>query len=240
MRWWWGSDKWAHTGWTCYDCGGSGKGKMHDTRLYTPEELAVLNERRDKMRDRQTAKRQSKAAEVLAERWHREGERAAMLDAQPFFQEFKALMATFTEQRPAPSFLADMWARIKGDDLTPNQEGAVRKFIASAKDREFKKEHSTHLGVKGERLEIRGKVIACKPIYPTMNSFRQEIRYMVKFETPDRQTLTWFTSRSYTVGVELIGKATVVDHTEWNGVKETKIKRFLAKGEVDGKQAELF
>src|SRR5208282_2709867 len=43
-----GSDKWAHTGWTCYQCGGTGKGSLVVSKLYTAEQLAKLNATRDK------------------------------------------------------------------------------------------------------------------------------------------------------------------------------------------------
>ena len=48
-----GSDKWAPTGWTCYQCGGTGKGslvvyKLYVYKLYTAEQLAKLNATRDK------------------------------------------------------------------------------------------------------------------------------------------------------------------------------------------------
>lgn len=47
-----GSDAWAYTGWTCYECGGTGKGKDEIIKEYTPEYEAKLAERREKRRQK--------------------------------------------------------------------------------------------------------------------------------------------------------------------------------------------
>jgi len=38
-----GADKWKHTGWTCYQCNGSGRGEPRFTPAYTREQLDRLN-----------------------------------------------------------------------------------------------------------------------------------------------------------------------------------------------------
>lgn len=38
-----GSEAWRHTGWTCYDCGGDGKGAVRSMKLYDAAKLAKLN-----------------------------------------------------------------------------------------------------------------------------------------------------------------------------------------------------
>lgn len=47
-----GSDAWAYTGWTCYECGGTGQGKSEIVKEYTPEYEAKLEERRRKRREK--------------------------------------------------------------------------------------------------------------------------------------------------------------------------------------------
>lgn len=251
-----GADQWAHTGWTCFDCGGSGRGKSHKARLYRPEELAVLNESRDAVRGRKAAVKAAERAEYEAGQAAKALARETVLIHDPFYQEFGRLIAKFrivhcaamSEEEagdtrpPMPDFLRDMWKRVQTDDLTPAQIGAVNKFIASQKDREFKQQNSNFLGTVGERITIRGKVVVCKPIYPNAGYQygKPEVRYLVKFETLDRDTLTWFTSNSFTVGAELTGKATVKAHKEFRGVRETQIRNFRADGQIDGKQSELF
>lgn len=51
-----GSDNWAYTGWTCYECGGTGKVQGF-WKEYTPEYQAKL----DAKRQERAAKRQAKA-----------------------------------------------------------------------------------------------------------------------------------------------------------------------------------
>jgi hypothetical protein len=58
-----GSDKWAYTGWTCYECGGTGQGKDEIVKEYTPEYEAKLEERRANRR----AKWEAEHAEEIAE-----------------------------------------------------------------------------------------------------------------------------------------------------------------------------
>lgn len=64
-----GAEKWRPTGWTCYDCGGNGRGPVLSERLYTAEENAKL--------DAAAAKRAAKRAEK--ERLAEEARRAPYL-----------------------------------------------------------------------------------------------------------------------------------------------------------------
>lgn len=68
-----GADKWAFTGWTCYNCGGSGKQHGH-WKEYTPEYEAKLAQRRQ-------ARREKWEAEHAAEIAQREAERKAKAEA---------------------------------------------------------------------------------------------------------------------------------------------------------------
>src|SRR5262245_66401315 len=38
-----GADKWRHTGWTCFDCGGAGTRGTETVKLFTAEKPAKLN-----------------------------------------------------------------------------------------------------------------------------------------------------------------------------------------------------
>lgn len=62
-----GADKWTHTGWTCYQCGGKGLGPIVADKLYTKEKL-------DKMNAAQAARDAKRAAESAA--------RVAKIDAE--------------------------------------------------------------------------------------------------------------------------------------------------------------
>lgn len=63
-----GSDKWAFTGWTCYECGGSGEGRSEIIKEYTPEYEKKLEERRRKRREKYEAEHAEEIAQREAER----------------------------------------------------------------------------------------------------------------------------------------------------------------------------
>jgi hypothetical protein len=69
-----GSSKWAHTGWTCFECGGTGKGKDVCDRLYTEAQLAKLNATAAKKQAKRDAAAAEKQAAITAERDARRGE----------------------------------------------------------------------------------------------------------------------------------------------------------------------
>ena len=55
-----GSDAWKFTGWTCFECGGSGNGTVHTVKVYTAEKLAKLQA----SEVRRNAKREAKEAVI--------------------------------------------------------------------------------------------------------------------------------------------------------------------------------
>lgn len=50
-----GSEAWAYTGWTCYECGGTGDGGFEIVKEYTPEYAAKLEARRKKAAEKKAA-----------------------------------------------------------------------------------------------------------------------------------------------------------------------------------------
>lgn len=68
-----GSDAWAYTGWTCYECGGSGIGPEIISKEYTPEYEAKLAERRAKRQAKKDEEARAKSAEVNKEFFERNG-----------------------------------------------------------------------------------------------------------------------------------------------------------------------
>lgn len=68
-----GSDAWAYTGWTCYECGGSGIGPEIISKEYTPEYEAKLAERRAKRQAKKDEEAKAKSAEVNKEFFERQG-----------------------------------------------------------------------------------------------------------------------------------------------------------------------
>lgn len=60
-----GADQWAYTGWTCYECGGSGQRMTpYVWKEYTPEYQAKLDARRKKAHDKKIAEQKARSGEI--------------------------------------------------------------------------------------------------------------------------------------------------------------------------------
>src|SRR5258707_155916 len=60
-----GADKWAHTGWTCFDCSGKGTNGTELIKVYTAEKLAKLNEAAAKRNAKKVAEASEKMAQAM-------------------------------------------------------------------------------------------------------------------------------------------------------------------------------
>ena len=86
-----GADKWLYTGWTCYNCGGSGKehGKWKE---YTPEYEEKLAKRRQARREKWEAEHAEEIAQREAERKAKEeAERIAKEEEEARIKAEKAI-----------------------------------------------------------------------------------------------------------------------------------------------------
>ena len=85
-----GADKWAYTGWTCYECGGTGK--VHGTwKEYTPEYEAKLEARRKARAEKYAQEHAEEIAKAEAERKAKEeAERIAREAEEQRIREQKA------------------------------------------------------------------------------------------------------------------------------------------------------
>jgi hypothetical protein len=62
-----GGEQWRYTGWTCYECNGTGHGTQATERLYTAEKLVALNATAAKRFAKKTTVAQDKAVAQAAE-----------------------------------------------------------------------------------------------------------------------------------------------------------------------------
>lgn len=98
-----GAEKWKHTGFTCYDCGGSGNGPIKVETVYTPEAYAKYAATQAKRAEsaalRRAAKLAAKAEETAkanAERWAR------------FSAEFPGIVVAMNEHAGKDRILDDL------------------------------------------------------------------------------------------------------------------------------------
>lgn len=75
-----GGPQWSHTGWTCYACGGNGKGKIRTVKVYSAEKLAKLVTAEEK---RNAKKQAARIAEARLAAEHRQATRREILAANP-------------------------------------------------------------------------------------------------------------------------------------------------------------
>jgi len=226
-----GADQWAHTGWKCFDCGGSGKHIHGAKRLkgYTAEKLAQLNATAEKAAATRAVKRAAKAEADAAAA-------AATLDAKIAADPFLAKLRDFA---PRHGILADLWEQVsvKNRDLTDRQiefavtlfERVVEDEAKAAKKADLNKS-ADYVGLVGERIEIDGvieDVINFRSAYTHSHHDSGERRIVKIRQGAD--LLVWFTSPcgiyKAHIGLQVTGKGTVKNHDERDGVPQTVLTR---------------
>jgi hypothetical protein len=178
-----GSEKWAHTGWTCFDCGGSGKAsKITTEKLYTAERLAKLDASADK--------RRAKAAAEQAERRRiaRASRKAALAPDLDVLRTFWPLRHAITiEQRehwgpdtphikkPVHEILRSI---LKRGEASDRQIEALGKFAEGHTRRiaeERRRRQAQHVGTPGDRLDTKLRLIRTMAYPSAWGEFRISI-----------------------------------------------------------------
>ena len=237
------SDRWAHTGYTCFDCQGSGNHKNGPiaARLYTAEEVAVLDGRRNKARakkqaalDAQLAAQQAEAARLrdaflaehgaLIERANRY--LAAILPITSDMEEYEI---EFVEQKRAQNFVGDIIRRAeRTSTITPAQIDAITTQIDRYDAQERAKAASRHVGEVGERLTLVVDVVSVKSFErKKFNApWLTETVVITKMRDEAGNTFMVF-SPSFRAdrGAKLKIKGTVKDHDSYEGECQTKLAR---------------
>jgi hypothetical protein len=200
-----GSEVWKRTDFVCYKCHGTGGKHIAKVTVYTAEQLAKLNARQDaKLAAKQAAQKAQEEAAVAA-----------------FNEAYPDIVAKLA-QIPAPSgFVQDVVDKGRKYGFLSDRQ---RDALNAALDRELvRKEQnavSQHAGTVGERIEFTGTITfttqfqgAFGTVYVTGicddagNIFIQKGKYL-----------------GYK-GERLIVTATVKEHGERDGVKQTIITR---------------
>lgn len=136
-----GADKWKHTGWRCFDCGGSGKASIKRAPLYTEEQIAKLNAAGIKREQ----KRQAKIAAA------EEARRAPFLEWRERNAHVLDQIASHAPPDLRARFINDA-ARfvITPDWLIDVSIGAIVRDLAKDDERAA----SRYVGEIGKRIEI--------------------------------------------------------------------------------------
>jgi hypothetical protein len=221
-----GGPQWAHTGYTCYECGGACYVGQQVDRLYTSEELDKLNSRQAKAR----ATKQAKADAI-------QQQRQAEADArQKNFQSRHADMLAWLRARGQDDngdyrdgFLGSLLrqADIKAQ-WSDAQVSALHNAMQRETERNAVKAQSRHVGTIGQRLESR---VTVERIFSferaAYGGYRTEVCYIVTMRDPDGNALVVKSPNAYgfTQGDTYQIRGTVKDHDFYRGESQTILQR---------------
>lgn len=206
-----GAEQWRFTGWTCYECGGTGKGRISVNKLYTAEQLAKLNATRDKAQARKASKAAEAAAKLEAERAAKRVQFEA--DNAELFNRVRAIV-------PSTDFAYTVLeSAILRASLSDRQAEVLAKSIAEAE----RKATSGYIGVIGERREFTGDVTVCI-VFPAQNyGWASKALYLVRVNGGLVKYMG--TANLGAKGDTVTFTATISGHEEYKGEKQTLVER---------------
>lgn len=232
-----GSQKWEHTGYTCYQCGGSGYGTTKTVVIYTPEaykKLAALREIRAEKKRKEAAERQRAISEENNRM--RASRREAFIATYPGIADRLSLHADerepslyeYDDTSSSPTFLAEMYSvLVERGELSENQVNAVIKVFSARDAYEEKIKNSYFLADVGSKLEL--SLTNTFTLDVTNHSkFPVIYRNIVIMETADGQQVKYIgnaNSIPYKKGETRVVVFTVKEHCEYKGIKQTVIQR---------------
>lgn len=216
------SEKWRYTGLTCYDCGGSGIHGTETVKLYTAEKLAKLNTTKAKADAKRAAIAKAKADALAAEA-------AARADT------FRAANADLLRRAAAHmdnEFIADVITRAnQRSEITEAQAAAVMTTIERIETRRAVAAASRHVGRVGERIECVVTVERASGFSrPKFNApWVHETVHVITMRDENGNCIVSMSPSFYAeAGSSFTLRATVKDHSEYNGQQQTKVARAKA------------
>lgn len=255
-----GSDAWTYTGWTCYECGGSGIGPEIISKEYTPEYEAKLAARRAARQAKKDEEAKAKSVEVNREFFERQGFNeegktwAVLGKTYEIREELKAKGArwvqaiqrwTFNhkvEEYPTVELLVDdiyekdrnftyRWNYHKSWD----EETFSKKIEAAEKELAKNDPTSEWFGEVGKRYDLELTYI-CSNSWEVTFAYQTSTQYLHKFRDEAGNIYTWKTGSCLCKkeadeyifikeGEKVLLKATVKEHSEYRGAKQTVLTR---------------
>ncbi len=199
------------TGFDCWACHNTGFTSVKTAPLYTVEQLAKLNAAADKRQATRQAMYQAERAKVAAER----AEKEAAYRAQ--HADFLVKIATLCTGNGS-----DFWDRMAADLLMAFRSPSERQIALVDAEIAKRQQNATsaHFGTIGERVEISGtieRVIAIETHFgiKLINIIRCNNGNVVVYRGG------FIGDKDESINI----KATIADHTERDGVKQTIIQR---------------
>lgn len=231
-------------GFTCYECGGSGIGKGDDFKVYTLEYAAKLAAQRQARAEKAEKERQAKAIvergdNLIKAGFGKENDEYVIYrvvgNTYEIKDQLKSLGCKFKPQVGwySPVVLDDYECqRLSEKEILKESiyiEWKSRSEIEALFIENQRKEDdpSDWQGEVGSRLELylhidrkfQGEFSYAKGMWGTTNN------YMYLMSDEDGNKYKWSTGKSYEEGENVHFKATVKDHTEYKGIKQTVLTR---------------
>lgn len=249
-----GSDKWTFTGWTCYECSGSGRShKPQIVKEYTPEYRAKLDAQRAKRSEKRRLERvaefKSNLPKLIKDRgFNADGKLYVVIgDTYSIKDQLREAGAKWK-----PTFNSWIFTEEPKDYVTVEltaeecldfheEDGWIgwkdidyKEVIQSKIPKDDKVEViSEYVGSIGERIELEvtlEKVRSWK--VPSYGGWGTDTKVLYVFRDTSGNILVW-TTTGY--GIELnegdkaILRGTVAEHKEYDGEKQTSLKRCSVK-----------
>lgn len=216
-------DKWAYTGFTCFDCGGAGTTGVQTVKLYTVEKLAKLNATKAKADAKRAAVAQTRA-----------DQRAAEIAARAKdFQIANAGLIARTAPHMDNEFIYDVMTRATANSqISEKQTAAVMASVERIEAQVVTAANSRHVGKVGERLEVAvtvERVISFSR--PRFNApwLEETLSIVTMRDAAGNAIVSKSTSFYAAKGETMMIRATVKDHSEYNGEQQTIVSRIKVR-----------
>lgn len=185
-------------------------------RIVAQTKRMLANHKRAKAGEGRAAKAKAASAARQAA-WDAEAvQRAAWLPMD-------ALYVAISAHASANSFLASMKNTMERRDLSEAQEAAVRDAIGRIEAASKGRVNSQHIGAVGERVKLAATVEFSKCIYHGTDRYDPS-RYLNKLRTADGSAVTWFGGYGLEAGAQVELSASVKEHSEYQGERQTIIR----------------
>lgn len=245
-----GADAWAYTGYTCWECGGTGM--RHSPNIYkeyTPEYEEKLKAKRLKAQEKRLAEKREKAQELNAEFYTKNGFDQdgnmwiVLGNSYEIKEELKALGCKFSSQlscwhidhelegyetlklNASEMYEMDvagvyLWHWMRVNETRELIELANKKLKAS------ESASSIHVGTVGEKIEIKAELTGVH-WYDSHFAYRTITNWIYSFKDENGNIFVWKTQKCIDemAGDHVILKGTIKAHGEYNGIKQTELLR---------------
>lgn len=200
---------------TCFNCGGDGRGAEVLERLYTADELVKAQAAR--------AKRQAKANEKRDAKARAEFERSEAIRLKAY---------ALADQVGTQAAIDQLQAGLPFEQCEPDVRWQLFVLFGRAKEeraarweaeRVRKIEESQHIGQVGDRIELTLKVV--HTVSFQVSRYPLIVTSVNICETPEGQSVVYKGANCWAKGSTIRVKATVKEHGEREGRKQTIIQR---------------